>query len=110
MMCRMAYAVSVSVEPLLTNRNRLTTAFRLILAIPHLILVGGKGFTFLNRNSDGYTSFGGEAGLLGAVAFFLAIVSWFTIVISGKHLIGIRQFTNFYLRWRGGGGAYFMVV
>src|SRR5882672_2822955 len=98
MMCRMDYPVSVGVEPLRTNRNRLTTAFRLILAIPHLILIGGIGFSAVNRNSDGFTSFGGEAGLLGAVAFFLAIVSWFTIVISGQHIVGIRQFTNFYLR------------
>src|ERR1700675_3006810 len=100
MMCRMAYPVSVSVEPLRTNRNRLTTAFRLILAIPHLILIGGLGFT----------SFGGEAGLLGAVAFFLAIVSWFTIVISGQHIVGIRQFTNFYLRWRVRAVAYLMLL
>ena len=39
----MPYAVFVSVEPALTNRNRLTTAFRLLLAIPHIILVGGVG-------------------------------------------------------------------
>ena len=42
----MPYPVSVSVEPLLKPRNRLTTAFRLILAIPHLILVGGVGAGF----------------------------------------------------------------
>ena len=109
-MCGMSYPVSVSVEPLLTNRNRLSTAFRLILVIPHLILVGGIGFSVVNRNSDGYTSFGGEAGLLGAVALFLAIVSWFTIVISGQHLIGIRQFMNFYLRWRVRAVAYMMLL
>ena len=39
----MAYPVSLSVTPSVWNRNRLTTAFRLILAIPHLILVGGVG-------------------------------------------------------------------
>ena len=110
MMCGMSYPVSVSVEPLLTNRNRLTTAFRLILVIPHLILVGGIGFSAFNSNSDGITSFGGEAGLLGAVAVFLAIVSWFTIVISGQHLIGIRQFMNFYLRWRVRAVAYMMLL
>jgi hypothetical protein len=110
MMCRMAYPVSVSVEPLRTNRNRLTTAFRLILAIPHMILVGGIGFSVVSRDSGGFTSFGGEAGLLGAVAFFLAIVSWFTIVISNQHITGIRQFTNFYLRWRVRAVAYMMLL
>src|SRR5919106_771406 len=37
----MAYPVSLRLEPLVENRNRLTTAFRLILAIPHLILFAG---------------------------------------------------------------------
>src|SRR4249920_86631 len=95
----MAYPVSVNVEPSLTNRNRLTTAFRLILAIPHLILVGGIGFGVASGR-DGRTTLGGEQGLLGAVAIFLAVVSWFTIVFAGTHIIGIRQFTLFYLRWR----------
>src|SRR5213083_1550063 len=95
----MPYPVSVSVEPSLTNRNRLTTAFRFILAIPHLILVGGVGIGFAFRG-DRRTTAGGEGGLLGAVAAFLAIVSWFSIVLTGTHIIGIRQFTAFYLRWR----------
>ena len=105
----MPYPVSVSVEPSLTNRNRLTTAFRLILAIPHLILVGGIGFGVASRG-DSRTTIGGEGGLLGAVAVFLAIVSWFTIVFAGTHIIGIRQFTSFYLRWRVRALAYFMLL
>lgn len=35
------YPVDVLVAPALTHRNRLTTAFRVFLAIPHLMLVGG---------------------------------------------------------------------
>jgi hypothetical protein len=105
----MSYPVSVSVEPSLTNRNRLTTAFRLILAIPHLILVGGVGIGVASRG-DGTTTAGGEGGLLGAVAVFLAIVSWFTIVFTGTHPIGIRQFTAFYLRWRVRALAYLTLL
>src|SRR6478736_3051676 len=105
----MPYPVSVSVEPSLTNRNRLTTAFRLILAIPHLILVGAIGFGLASRGNS-RTSIGGEGGLLGAVAIFLAIVSWFTIVFAGRHIIGIRQFTSFYLRWRVRALTYFMLL
>jgi hypothetical protein len=104
----MPYPVSVGVEPSLTNRNRLTTAFRLILAIPHLILVGGLGFGMASRG-DSRTTVGGEGGLLGAVAIFLSIVSWFTIVFTGNHIAGIRQFTAFYLRWRVRALAYFML-
>jgi uncharacterized protein DUF4389 len=105
----MPYPVSVSLEPSLTNRNRLTTAFRLILAIPHLILVGGIGLGVASRG-DSRTTIGGEGGLLGAGAIFLAIVSWFTIVFGGRHIIGIRQFTSFYLRWRVRALAYFMLL
>jgi hypothetical protein len=105
----MPYPVSVSLEPSLTNRNRLTTAFRLILAIPHLILVGGIGFGAAS-SGDGRTTVGGEGGLLGAVAIVLAIVSWFTIVFAGTHIIGIRQFTSYYLRWRVRALAYFMLL
>jgi hypothetical protein len=105
----MPYPVTVSLEPSLTNRNRLTTAFRLILAIPHLILVGGVGLGVASRGG-GRTSAGTEGGLLGAVAVFLAIVSWFTIVFAGTHIIGIRQFTSFYLRWRVRALSYFMLL
>jgi hypothetical protein len=105
----MPYPVSVSVEPSLTGRNRLTTAFRLILAIPHLILVGGIGLGSVASHREGRTTFGSEGGLLGAVAFFLAIVSWFTLVFAGRHIVEIRQFTSFYLRWRVRAIAYFML-
>ena len=107
----MPYPVSVDVTPAYTNRNRLTSGFRLILAIPHVILVGGIGlaYGFSSGGSRQRESFGGEAGLLGAVAFVLAIVSWFTIVFGGVHIVGIRQFTAFYLRWRVRAVAYLML-
>jgi hypothetical protein len=105
----MDYPVSVSIEPMPGRRNRLTTAFRLILAIPHIILVGGVGIGAA-YSGDGKTSFGSQAGLLGAVAWFLAIVSWFMIVLTGQHIIGIRQFTAFYLRWRVRALSYLMLL
>jgi hypothetical protein len=105
----MSYPVSVHVEPCITKRNRLTTAFRLILAIPHLILVGGIGFGGAS-SGDSRVTFGSEGGLLGAVAVFLAIVSWVTIVIAATHIIGIRQVTSFYLRWRVRALAYLMLL
>jgi hypothetical protein len=107
----MSYPVSVSIEPAITNRNRLTTFFRLILAIPHIILVGGVGLGIATSQNDSMSgSSFGEGGLLGAVAAFLAIISWFTIVIAGTHIIGIRQFCAFYLRWRTRAGAYVMLL
>ena len=103
------YPVTVHIAPALAHRNRLTTAFRLILAIPHVILVGGVGLGFAS-SGDSRTTVGGEGGLLGAVAVFLAIVSWFTIVIAGAHIVGIRQFTAFYLRWRVRATSYLMLL
>jgi hypothetical protein len=105
----MAYPVSVKVDPLLTDRNRVTTAFRLILAIPHLILVGGAGIGIATRG-DRESTVGSESGLLGAVAAFLAVVSWFTILFTGTHIAGIRQFTAFYLRWRVRALSYAMLL
>ncbi len=105
----MPYPVSITIEPALTNRNRLTTAFRIILAIPHLILVGGFSAGVAVSSGDS-TSVGVEGGLLGAVAVFLAIVSWFTILFAGTHIIGIRQFTSFYMRWRVRALAYLTLL
>jgi hypothetical protein len=96
----MPYPVTIAVEPLFSGRNRLTTLFRLILAIPHLILVGGAGLGVATTQGDSRTSTGSETGLLGAVAAVLAIVSWFIIVFTGRQPAGIRSFIAFYLRWR----------
>jgi Domain of unknown function (DUF4389) len=107
----MAYPVIVTVQPALANRNRITTLFRFFLAIPHIILVGGAAIgSTIGTGSHSTVSLGGETGLLGAVAYFLAIVSWFTIVLLGTHIIGIRQFTTFFLRWRVRAIAYLMLL
>jgi hypothetical protein len=106
-----AYPVSIAIEPQLTDRNRLTTAFRVILAIPHLILVGGVGLGLAVRGGGhDATSLTSETGLLGGVAWILAIVSWVTILIGGEHINAIRRFTRFYLRWRVRALAYLMLL
>jgi uncharacterized protein DUF4389 len=113
MMGAMPYPVSITVEPQPSDRNRLTTAFRLILAIPHLILVGGvgAGFAFYSNGGNGdATKLGGETGLLGGIAYLLAVISWFTIVFVNEHYTPIRRYTHFYLRWRVRVLAYFMLL
>ncbi len=109
-----AYPVAFDVEPQLTGRNRLTVAFRIILAIPHLIIVGGPGFAlgggwFYWRNGFESWRFGGGfsgSGVLGAVAFVVAVVAWFAIVFTGDHPRGLWDLTRMYMRWRTKAVAY----
>jgi len=92
----MPYPVSITVDLQIAGRNRLTTVVRPILAIPHAILVGP---IFWSSRTGG-------VGLLGAAAYVLAIVSWFTLLVNGQHLPGVREFCRYYLRWRTRALAY----
>jgi hypothetical protein len=90
------YPVSVTVGRQIEARNRLTCALRPILAIPHAILTGPIY----------WSSRTGGAGLLGAAAYLLAVVSWFSLLINGTQPRGIREFSMYYLRWRTRALAY----
>ena len=76
------FPVTVTVEPDTGRRNRVTTAFRPILAIPHTILVGPA--VWVHRS--------GSVGLLGAAAYLMAVVSWYTLLVNGQQFAGIREF------------------
>jgi hypothetical protein len=90
------FPVSLVVERQLENRNRLTTFFRPFLAIPHAILVGP---VYFSSRSGGF-------GLIGAAAYVLAIINWFTLVFGEVQPTGIREFCLYYLRWRTRAVAY----
>jgi hypothetical protein len=90
------YPIAVSIEAPTGERNRLTSALRPILAIPHMILVGPGAW--LHRLDS--------AGLIGAAAYVLAIVNWFAILVTGNSIKGIRDFQLYYLRWRTRAIAY----
>lgn len=92
------YPVSFEVERQTTERNRLTVGFRLILAIPHMLLVGGPGFG-IGMGSD-------RTGVLGAVAGVVAIINWFIIVFTGRANEGLLSLQQYYLRWRARALAY----
>lgn len=108
------HVVDVSVAPSLTGRNRLTVAFRPILAIPHVLLVGtpaAVGFT-LGWSSSGQPNaqWGATTGVLGAVAGVCALIAWFAIVFGGKYPAELRRLALYYLRWRVRAGAYFALL
>jgi hypothetical protein len=111
------HPVTYFVTPQMTGRNRLTCFFRIILAIPHLIIVGGPGLalgfgTSLGRSfADGDFWWGiGGTGVFGAVAFVMAVISWFAIVFTGSQPRGLWDFTGMYLRWRARAVAYMALL
>ena len=85
------------VAPQADKRNRLTVGFRAILAIPHLLLVGGPGYG---------AGFGERTGVLGEVAGVAAFINWCIIVFTGKANKDLISLQQFYLRWRARAIAY----
>ena len=98
------HPVQVSVESAIDERNRLTTAFRPLLALPHIILVGGPIAMFLSWTSEsesgGLRYEWGAGGLFGALAAGAALIAWFAILFTGRYPQGLRDLVAMYLRWR----------
>lgn len=69
--------VRATIRPELENRNRLTVAFRIILAIPQLIVLA----------------------LLAIAAWFAYIVAFFAVLFTGRWPEGIRAFVINVMRW-----------
>lgn len=80
--------VRVDVQPQLTGRNRLTVFFRLILAIPQVIVLA----------------------VLGFVAGLASIVGFFAVLFTGKWPAGLRAFVVGVLRWWTRLEAYFLLL
>ena len=72
----MAHPIRLTLSDDLT-RNRLTVAFRLILAIPHLVWLA----------------------LWGIVVYLAVIVSWFATLFAGQTPLGLHNFIAQYLRY-----------
>lgn len=101
-----SYPVDIDVQPTAEPRNKLTVGFRLILAIPHALLVGGffgwgAFFWFTNE----WSGIGGN-GVLGLVAGVCAVISWFAIMFANQHPEGLRSLGLMYMRWRVRAMAY----
>jgi hypothetical protein len=106
------YPVTVDVVPVTEQRNRLTTAFRFFLALPHLLLVGGPaavgaGLHWSWDNGFGMGSSGGVIGLVVAVA---TVIAWLAIVFTARHVDALWGFAAFYMRWRVRATAYLMLL
>jgi hypothetical protein len=108
------HPVSVAVPPMLTGRNRLTCAFRPFLALPHILFVGGPAVVAVScvwqssGRPDAQWSLG--TGVLGAVASVVALIAWFSIVITGFMPSGLWNLSAYYLRWRVRAVAYLALL
>jgi Domain of unknown function (DUF4389) len=69
--------VRTGFAPELENRNRLTVGFRLILAIPQLIVVA----------------------ILGIAALLVWVIAFFAVLFTGRWPEGLRTFVVGYMRW-----------
>jgi hypothetical protein len=98
------HPVRVYVAPALAGRNRLTTFFRPLLAIPHLILVGGPvgAAATWSRGSDAGLRYewGSGGGVLGIAAFMITVVAWFSILFTGRYPDDMGSMVAYYLRCR----------
>jgi hypothetical protein len=83
----MGYPITYRVAPELTGRNRITALFRIILAIPHLLIV--SAFSYVMQA--------------------IAIISWVAIVITGNMPRGLWNFGVGYMRWRTRTNAYLLL-
>ena len=103
-----SYPVNVFLDQQLVERNRLTTFFRILLALPHLLLVGGPTsvVAWFSWGTESGRYDWGASGLLGAVAFICAVIAWFAILFTGRHPEGLWKLAAFYVRWRVRVNAY----
>jgi hypothetical protein len=109
-----AYPVDVDITPALDDRNRLSIAFRILLAVPHLILVGGPlaaGVVWeRSSRADGGAGWSATGGVLGAVAVVAAIIAGVAILATGRYPAGLRDLASYYLRWRVRALAYMTLL
>lgn len=96
-----AYPLTYDVTPPEGPRNRLTTGFRFILAIPHVLLVGSPGVS-IGANSG--------TGAFGAVAGVVAFLAWFAIVFTGRFPRTMWDLSHMYLRWRARAVTYMALL
>lgn len=80
--------VRVDFVPETEGRNRLTIFFRLLLAIPHFIVLA----------------------LISIVAFFVYIIAFFAVLFTGKWPVGLRNFIIGLIRWSTRLSAYMYLL
>ncbi|MDX6234828.1 MAG: hypothetical protein QOH68_3949 [Nocardioidaceae bacterium] len=70
------------------GRNRLTIFFRILLAIPHIIVIS----------------------LISFLAIFVYVIAWFAVLFTGKWPVGLRTFVIGLTRWTTRLNAYMYLL
>ena len=107
------HPVHVQVDRKIEGRDRVTNFFRILLAIPHLLLVGAPMAAFLSwtwTSDNGFTMETAAGGALGVVAGLCALIAWFSLLFTGEYPEGLRKLASFYLRWRVRAVAYMAML
>lgn len=82
------YFAELAVPDQPDHRDRVSVAFRLILAVPHLIIVW----------------------LLGIAWLITTVIAWFAILLTGKYPAGLYEFSVGVLRWTTNVEAYLLLL
>ena len=80
--------VRIDYGPAVERRSRVTIFFRLLLVLPHYIVLS----------------------ILGIALYVVMIIGWFAVLILGRWPEGMRDFVLGYLRWSTRVTAYYMLV
>ena len=80
--------VRVDVQPQLTDRNRLTAFFRIILVIPHVIVLVA----------------------LIIASFVVTVIAFFAVLFTGRWPVGMRDFVLNVWRWGLRVETYFLLL
>ena len=83
-----SYPIRLAVDEQVSGRNRLTTFFRIILVIPHAIIIG----------------------ILQYVFFVVLVIAWFAALFTGAVPEGLHNFMVGYQRWNIRYNAYFTLL
>jgi hypothetical protein len=83
-----AYPVRLSATEQVEGRNRLTTLFRIIMIIPHYIIIS----------------------VLGYAAWIVALIGWFAALFTGTVPAGLHSFLAGYTRWNARYMAYALLI
>jgi uncharacterized protein DUF4389 len=99
---RPGYPVDVEIDPP-TEQNRWVTGFRLILAIPAIVLAD-------SLLGAGTTSVGGSIGTSGGVVATVAFLGWFACLFTGRMPQGFRDLAAYGIGYSAQAIGYVLLV